>query len=77
VVPSEKLIEEVNTLTASLVNGPPIALAAAKKLVNSGLQLETGLASEAASFGRIFSSADAKEGMAAFVQKRKPVFKGE
>ena len=77
VVPSEKLIEEVNTLTAYLVNGPPIALAAAKKLVNSGLQLEAGFASEGASFGRIFSSADAKEGMAAFVQKRKPVFKGE
>lgn len=57
----------------------PLAIKVAKQAVDQGLQasLEQGLLLEANSFAQLFTSNDMKEGTAAFVAKRAPVFKGE
>ena len=57
----------------------PVALAAARQVVDQGwdLPLADGLRKEAAAFGRLFKSADQKEGMAAFLQKRPAKFLGK
>lgn len=77
VVAPDRFEEEVKTFVASLVNGPPLALAEAKRLVNMSIDLDAGLNAEAEAFGSLFSTSDLKEGFAAFKEKRKPTFKGE
>jgi enoyl-CoA hydratase len=56
----------------------PLAVKAAKRAVNEGLgmSLADGCRLEAALFGALFRSKDVKEGVAAFIGKRKPVFQG-
>jgi len=56
----------------------PLAVSLAKKVMNSGndLTVEEGLAHELDQFAAIFGSQDKKEGTQAFIEKRKPVFKG-
>ena len=59
---------------------PPLALRAAKNVVNNSLtcdSIEAALAIERASIMWLQSSDDMKEGVAAFVEKRKPNFKGK
>ena len=57
---------------------PPLAVEQAKEVVLRGMDasLETGLALEAKAIQLLFSSEDQKEGMAAFIGKRKPRFTG-
>ncbi len=64
-------------LTKTLRNGP-IAVAAAKRLVDDGLDMELSdaISMEAAAFGHVFGTSDQTEGMTAFLEKRKPVFRG-
>jgi 2-(1,2-epoxy-1,2-dihydrophenyl)acetyl-CoA isomerase len=77
VVPVEKLDDEVNQLAAHLARSPRIALAKIKEALNdSRIQsdLEYALEQEAVNQSDCFRSTDFLEGVAAFLEKRKPAF---
>jgi enoyl-CoA hydratase len=78
VVPDELLVEDALTLAASIATKAPIALRLAKEAINAAFEmsLTDGLAHERRLFYLLFASEDQKEGMAAFVEKRPPDFKG-
>ena len=62
-----------------LANGPAHAHRAIKAALNTGINmpLDDALAMERASFQALFDTADQSEGMRAFIEKRKPDFRGE
>ncbi len=78
VVPAELVLDEAVALMNQFVNGPAQALRAAKVAVDGGLDrdLAAGLAWESHLFAALFATEDQTEGMAAFVEKRKPSFNG-
>jgi enoyl-CoA hydratase len=78
VVPVAELDEEARKLAKRCMRNGAVALACAKASVNEGLNtdLYSGLSFERKCFSLLFSTEDQKEGMAAFVEKRKPEFKG-
>ncbi|MBW1700919.1 MAG: enoyl-CoA hydratase/isomerase family protein [Deltaproteobacteria bacterium] len=79
VVPLDCLEEEVKELASKLIERPFLALRAAKTAMRKGMStsLKEGLQIEQDLFCMLFGTADQKEGMAAFLEKRKPVFKGK
>jgi len=78
VVKPEALDEEARSLAMKLADKPPLALMAAKLAVDMGLEagLWPGLAMESQLFGILFSTEDVIEGVTAFLEKRRPKFKG-
>jgi enoyl-CoA hydratase/carnithine racemase len=78
VVPSTRLIDEALTLADVLASKPPITLAAALAAIHRGMDaaIDDGLAIEEAAFARIVATRDANEGVAAFLEKRRPEFLG-
>jgi 2-(1,2-epoxy-1,2-dihydrophenyl)acetyl-CoA isomerase len=76
VVPDAELHDTASAVAATLATGPQQALAAAKRLLHTSLEdtLETHLAREAESISAASGTAEGIEGVAAFVEKRKPVF---
>ncbi|MDH7563695.1 MAG: enoyl-CoA hydratase-related protein [Candidatus Bathyarchaeota archaeon] len=79
VVHFEKLRDETKTLAQRLAEGPPVAMKYAKHALNFGTQvpLEAGLRLEAGLMGLTFSTEDLKEGVEAFMSRRKAEFKGK
>jgi 2-(1,2-epoxy-1,2-dihydrophenyl)acetyl-CoA isomerase len=78
VVPNEKLAAETMRIAQRLAAGPTRAYAQAKRLVNQSLDpLDAQMEEELQAFSRCARGADLKEGVTAFVEKRKPVFKGD
>jgi enoyl-CoA hydratase len=73
-----ELMERVLETARLLASKSPVALAYAKEAVNLALQgsHEASLVQEASFFAMVFSTEDAKEGMAAFAEKREPRFVG-
>jgi enoyl-CoA hydratase len=79
VVPPEKLKSAVEELSRVIMSKPPIAIKLAKELINNSIETDqrTGLTHEAEAFGILTSTEDFKEGVLAFIEKRKPQFKGK
>lgn len=79
VYPSESLQEEALKLARSVAAQGPVAVRLAKEAVQRGqdLDLDNACALESELFGLCFSTRDQKEGMGAFVEKRKAAFRGE
>jgi enoyl-CoA hydratase len=79
VVPLENLMEEAKKLANLLASKPPLALQYAKEAVNRSLEvgLYEGMAHESYLHALACASEDKKEGVAAFLEKRKAQFKGK
>ena len=71
-----KLMDEAKALAESCIKNAPAALRYAKACIDRGMQtdIDTGLAIENELFAMCFATEDQKEGMKAFLEKRKPVF---
>ncbi len=71
-----KLMDEAKALAQSCIKNAPAALRYAKACIDRGMQtdIDTGIAIENELFAMCFATEDQKEGMKAFLEKRKPVF---
>ncbi len=78
VVPLADLAAEAAKTAQAIAAMAPLAALAVKEMVNAAYetQLEQGIAFERRLFHGLFGTADQKEGMAAFIEKRPPVFTG-
>lgn len=78
-VPAENLDNEVSALTKQLSMGPTAAFGIAKKIMNKGLSMDLSsvLECEAAGQALVGTTEDAREGVMAFLEKRKPQFQGK
>jgi enoyl-CoA hydratase len=76
--PKETFAQDVQAYASALAHGPSRAVSLIKRSVMEGIEqpLTSGLALERELQNRLFITEDAKEGLAAFVEKRKPNFKG-
>ena len=79
VVTVDSLMETAHRMAASLAERPPVALRLIKSAVDEGLDmdLQSALKYESRCFEMLFTTQDQKEGMQAFIEKRKPEFEGK
>jgi len=78
VVPDNELLAQAKNVGRRLALQAPLAVQAIKEVVVSGLGLPIGeaLDREREAFIKIFATQDAEEGISAFLEKRRPEFKG-
>ncbi|TZG24708.1 enoyl-CoA hydratase-related protein [Sphingomonas montanisoli] len=78
VVPDDQVIPHALKIASKIAALPPLAVQAIKEAVGLGpdASLDTALALERKTFQLLFTTEDRDEGIAAFLEKRKPVFKG-
>ena len=79
VVPVDAYLDEALKLAEEIASRAPLAVRAAKKMINQTYErtLAEGLTVEKQEFYNLFASEDQKEGMKAFVEKRKPEWTGK
>ena len=79
VVPDAETISRALALAQQIAELPPLAVQQIKEIILAGEDgsLDEGLRLEAKAIQLMFSSQDQKEGMAAFIEKRKPKFQGK
>jgi enoyl-CoA hydratase len=77
VVPPDKLMEETTTLATTIAAMPAVALKMIKHAVDHGINMDlnSALAFEGECFMLSYTSEDGREGLRAFVEKRKPNYK--
>jgi enoyl-CoA hydratase len=75
----EELLPKTLEIAKKIAKKSPIALKAAIQMINYSKtpSFYEGVEAEAASFGEVFVSSDAKEGIQAFIEKREPIFTGK
>jgi enoyl-CoA hydratase/carnithine racemase len=78
VFPGDRLLDEAMSRAKQWAEGPTRGIAAAKEALNSGFgqPVSSGLLVEKEAFNEAFGTEDAREGVAAFMEKRKAEFKG-
>jgi enoyl-CoA hydratase len=78
VVPAARLTEEAEGVLRAILENGPLAIRACLEAVDAGLEMgiDQALLLEANLFGLLSATADMKEGTKAFLEKRKPAFKG-
>lgn len=77
VFPLASLLEETRKILSKINTKAPVAIAKSIELVNKGARGDAdGLLEEIRHFGECFGTEDMKEGVSAFLEKRKPAFKG-
>ncbi len=76
VVPKGKSLEKAMEIAKAISNHSSLAISFAKRSIDAGYEqsLNDGLVTEAEYFGHAFQTKDVKEGVEAFIQKRKPSF---
>ena len=79
VVPDDELIPESEKLARSLASGPSQAFGASKRLLLASptSNLDTQLEAESSTIVAVAETQDAREGIRAFLEKRKPIFRGK
>lgn len=79
IFPADSVLDEAKAYALKLANGPTQALAYIKRCVYEGMELSLadGLILERELIAELFASEDAREGLTAFVEKRKAEFKGK
>jgi len=79
VCPAASLLDEARALAGEILQAGPIAIAQAKYAINNGLETDiaTGLAIESNAYWITIPTEDRLEGLTAFREKRKPVYKGK
>ena len=75
----EELMDKAMEMAAMMLKNAPVAISLAKQSINEGYDLDAdgAIGLENKLFGKCFVTSDQKEGMDAFLNKRKPIFKGE
>lgn len=78
-LPADRLLPEAVEFASSFAGGPTVAIGEIKLAAKEGVEmsLESALGLERGGIFRLFETADAREGMNAFAEKRKPSWKGE
>ncbi len=79
VVPPAQLLDEAKRIATIIASKAPLAVAACKRVINNGahLSIDDALELEALEFGNLVDTEDIKEGTGAFLEKRKPRWKGQ
>ncbi len=79
IIPHDSLMDETLKMAQKICEQSSIALSHVKNVINRGLEknLKEGCRMEIDTFVSCFHTEDQKEGMKAFIEKRKPVFKGK
>ena len=71
----DELMDEAQKIAGKIATKGPVAIAAAIKCVNAA-RSQSGFETEVSTFGELINTSDAREGTSAFLEKRKPEFKG-